>query len=143
MQLSTKVEFTEALLEIYKLEAITELVAFLQGEQAVLFALSIGGVLYPSQISDKLNLTRSRTSMIISSLKNKGLILLKEDEKDRRRTNVKLSDKGLELITKKQNDVLKLFDYLLRHLGEEKVAKFTALLNETVAIMEGAKNEFK
>lgn len=136
-------DFTESLIGIYKLDIIKELTAFLQGEQAVLFALNVTGTIHPSEISEKLNLTRSRTSMIISSLKTKDLINIEEDQTDRRMTNISLNEKGLKQINEKEDEALKIFDYLLDQLGEEKVKSFTTLINETVNIMKGVKNEFK
>lgn len=131
-----KERFSMSLLGIYNMDFTKQLIQFLQGEQAVLFALSVSGVLNPSDMSDKLGLTRSRMSMILTSLKKKELIDLQTDEKDRRRTNVELTKKGKQFITEKENDVLIYFDTYVDKMGYEKVEHLIKLINETVEHMK-------
>lgn len=134
-----KYKFSNALLGIYNLDITKMLIQFLQGEQAVLFALSVGGVLNPSDLSDKLGLTRSRMSMILTSLNKKGEIILETDENDRRRTNVTLTKSGRDFVKVKENEVLGFFDFFIDQMGHEKVESLIELINETVSYMKEVK----
>lgn len=134
-----KKNLSDALLGIYELDITQKLTLFLQGEQAVLFALSVAGISNPSIMSAKLGLTRSRMSMILTSLKKKDMIYLETDEEDRRRTNVILTKKGKKFISSKEEEVMSFFDIYIENMGEKKVLQLIDLLNDTVSNMKEVK----
>lgn len=137
----TKINFLNSLLDIYNLDVTSELIKFLHGEQAVLFHLKHHGKTIPSDISEKLSITKSRMTTIISSLVKKEMIEIKQDKTDFRKKNIKLTKKGLKEIDKIELEILKMFDYYIEKLGIEKLKNLTVLLNETVKIMEGNRND--
>lgn len=128
--------FTNSLLGIYNLEIIKYFIRFLEGEQAVLFSLYIGQENQPSKISEKLDITKARMSSIIRSLKHKNMIETHRDLKDKRKLNLILKKEGREFIKEKELEILNLFNYFQKQMGEDKILQLTKLLEEITIIMK-------
>lgn len=131
--------FSNSLLNIYNLDIIKYFIRFLQGEQAVLFALYIGNEKHPSKISEKLDITKARMSGIIKSLKEKDMIETKPDLNDKRKTTLFLKVNGRNFIKTKEEEILNVFKYFHQQMGDEKILKLTELLELTSNIMKGVK----
>ena len=128
-----------ALRGIYKLPAIGELSGFLEGETAFLLTLKEYGSnpATPSVLSEDLGVTKGRITAIINSLTKKEMILLDKIEGDRRKINVRITDKGLEFINAKLQKVESFVDEFVSRVGKERVDEFTEMLESiTSAIKE-------
>lgn len=79
-------------------------------------------------LCSKLSLTSGRMALTLKSLEKKHLIIRYSDETDKRRTLVKLTEKGrlcAEITKKKINEAV---NRIIEKLGEKKAAEFINML---------------
>lgn len=134
--METKEKFIKSLIGIYNLDIINYFINFLKGEQAVLFALYIGDEHNPSKISEKLGITKSRMSNIITKLLEKDMIETKSDVLDRRKIVINLKESGRKFIKEKEIEILTIFEIFYLSMGETKIKQLSELLEETTLIMK-------
>lgn len=127
-----------ALRGIYKLPAIGELSGFLEGETAFLLTLKEYGdkPATPSFLSEDLGVTKGRITAIINSLVKKDMILLDKIEGDRRKINVRITEKGLDFINAKFAKVEGFVDEFVARVGKNKVNEFTEMLESFTAAIK-------
>ena len=108
-----------------------------EGENKVL------GLLYETKenlsagkISSLLHLTTARVAVILSSLEEKGMIRKLPDESDRRRTIVEITEKGRKHTEAIYWELLDCMDYLVEHIGSEKMNAFVDTLKEICTLAE-------
>ncbi|VEU81052.1 MarR family winged helix-turn-helix transcriptional regulator [Haploplasma axanthum] len=128
-------DFRDSLIEIYNFKMINTFLQFLQGEQAVLFALKFNIDKQPSNISKHLGFTKSRMTSIVNKLLSKGMITVSKDEKDKRKQILNLTEKGDDYITKKVQSTNIILDSFFDKMGNDKIIEFTKLLKETIKHM--------
>ena len=115
-------ELTLYLNELYHSKVTSAFIDFIQGEGAVLLCLKHHeGPIYPSSISSLVGLSRARVTNIINSLRLKGLVDLEQDEADRRKTHVMLTEKGEQFVIEGANNIELYADSLFNAIGEEKI----------------------
>ncbi len=115
-------ELRNSLNEFYHSKVTTSIIEFFQGEGAVLLCLKHAeGPMNPSTISKKVGITRARVANILNALKQKGLISLEQDENDRRKSFVSLTEKGIQEIIEGANAMELYTDNLFLNIGEEKI----------------------
>lgn len=95
----------------------------------------------PSVISESLCLSRARITNILNSLRQKELVELENDAKDRRRILAKLTEKGFMYISERALAKESVFDMLYEKLGEEKLKAYLELLQSFKEILEKADRE--
>ena len=122
---------TSALQEMYDMEMFTLMIEFCQGEFRVLLYLHMHDKeeIYPSDLSDSLNVTRQRITSILSALRKKGYVHMVMSEKDRRKMQVILTNEGRNQITVKEAEIDKYFDKVIDGLGESNAKEMTRLTN--------------
>lgn len=125
----------QSLLDIYRMEVIDGIRDILSGENAFLLLLlsCSSSPLTASFMAERLNITKGRITALISSLLDKEDIEITLDMKDRRKTLIRLTEKGRNRIETKIDEVNEKLEYLIRNLSEEEV---NVLLN----ILEKVKN---
>ena len=125
----------QSLLDIYRMEVIDGIRDILSGENSFLLLLlsCSSSPLTASFMAERLNITKGRITALISSLLDKEDIEITLDMKDRRKTLIKLTEKGRNRIETKIDEVNEKLEYLIRDLSEEEV---NFLLN----ILEKVKN---
>lgn len=125
----------QSLLDIYRMEVIDGIRDILSGENSFLLLLlsCSSSPLTASFMAERLNITKGRITALISSLLDKEDIEINLDMKDRRKTLIKLTEKGRNRIETKIDEVNEKLEYLIRDLSEEEV---NFLLN----ILEKVKN---
>jgi len=108
-----------------------------EGENKVL------GLLYETKenlsagkISSLLSLTTARVAVILSSLAEKGMIRKLRDVNDRRRTMVEITEKGKHHAEEMYQELLDCMDYLVEHVGSEKMNAFVDILREICTLAE-------
>lgn len=80
-----------------------DLAELFQGESKVIVYLSTAeGIVYPSDISRDLMISRQRATSVLSTMEKKGFVSLVRDPEDKRRVQVKLLPKGEKSIEEKQ-----------------------------------------
>jgi DNA-binding MarR family transcriptional regulator len=100
-------ELMDALAGMYEKKAIAALAEFLQGELRILVYLSQhrGDGVNPSQLSDRLHVSRSRITAALSALRRKGYVQMEISEADRRRMLVTITPAGAAHLRSKQEQV--------------------------------------
>ena len=126
------------LARMYDKESFGILMIFFQGENRVLLYLSEHPDMdvYSSLISDKLHVSRSRVTAILTMLRKKGYVTLKMSENDRRGMLIKITAEGLAFIREKQKWAERYFEILVDGLGEENTVELTRLVKISADIME-------
>ena len=94
-----KLELIDSLEKIYYMEAFSQLAEFLQGELYLLRFLSLnkGEEIGPSELSERLHMSRPRVTATISTLRKKGFVNTELDKKDRRRLKVRITRTNMEI----------------------------------------------
>lgn len=131
-------ELIDSLASIYHLGAFSALAELLQGESLVLNCLLShqGGVVYPSDLSKELHLSRPRITAALSTLQRKGLITMRRSPTDRRRIQVSMTEAGGEIIGRRLIRMDVYFDKMLSGLGEADARTLIDLINRCVEVME-------
>ena len=125
----------QSLLDIYRMEVIDGIRDILSGENSFLLLLlsCSSSPLTASFMAERLNITKGRITALISSLLDKEDIEITLDMKDRRKTLIRLTEKGRNRSETKIDEVNEKLEYLIRDLSIEEV---NFLLN----ILEKVKN---
>lgn len=133
-----KLELIESLEKIYYMEAFSKLADFLQGELYILrfLFLNNGEEIGPSELSDRLHMSRPRVTATISTLRKKGFVSTEADENDRRRLRVNISQKGIKFVEQKQESVENNFEQFIQGIGEKDTLELIRIVNLAVDIME-------
>ena len=128
----------QSLLDIYRMEVIDGIRDILSGENSFLLLLlsCSSSPLTASFMAERLNITKGRITALISSLLDKEDIEITLDMKDRRKTLIRLTEKGRKRIETKIDEVNEKLEYLISDLSIEEV---NVLLN----ILEKVKNRGK
>ena len=79
-------------------------------------------------ICAKMQLSSGRTALTLKSLELKRLIVRRADEKDKRRTLVKLTEKGKVLAESTAKEVSAAVNKIVEKLGEKQAAEFIGML---------------
>jgi DNA-binding MarR family transcriptional regulator len=91
---------------------------------------------YPSDLSDKLNLSKSYITAVLNSLEKKELIVRTLDTADRRRLPVLITDKGRQIFDNMAAKELEQADILISGLTQEKTLNLISLLNQASDILD-------
>lgn len=124
--------------DVYQLEAFSALAELLQGESLVLNCLLAhrDGVVYPSDLSRELHLSRPRITAALQSLQRKELIAMHRSPADRRRIQVSITDAGREAIGGRLVRMHAYFDKMLSGLGEPDARTLIRLIDRCVEVMD-------
>ena len=102
-----KNDFIQELYNLYSSKKMKNFFEFAQGEKRALLELKLAkGDISPSDLCQKLSVSKQRITSILNSLYEKKYITINIDENDRRKTNIKLTPNGKKYIDKLSDDVL-------------------------------------
>ena len=109
--------------------------AIMCGEMAVMRLLHNGGKkrMTAGELSSRLSMTTSRIAAVLGSLEKKGLLERENDEVDRRRVLVSLTQAGDALCEKRRQHFMKKISMLLSMLGDD-APEFVRLLGRVFEI---------
>ena len=117
----TAQRFGEVFRRFFETGYMDDLAELFQGESKVIVYLSTAdGIVYPSDISRDLMISRQRVTSVLSTMEKKGFVSLVRDPEDKRRVQVKLLPKGEKTIEEKRQRLEKYLLYLLT-LWEKKI----------------------
>lgn len=116
------------------IEPLSYLLESMQGEYAVLSLLAEKINVSPSEISKYLNISKSRSTVILNSLKKKQFVTLSKSEVDKRKLIASLTTLGEESLNKKVTQASTFFDDYLKELGEEDAKKLIGFLDKSIKI---------
>lgn len=133
-----KNQLIEALGKVYYMEAFSQLVEFLQGELYVLYYLATRDEeeTSPSEISEKLHMSRPRTTATLTTLRKKGFVVTKTNELDRRRVEVMITKNGKTHLDKKKDAVNENLDIFIREIGVDEALDLIRIINKAAGLME-------
>lgn len=100
-----------------------------------LAAMEPGEMVCGSTVSQKMNLSPSRASRVIDKMVQHGYIHRETDTVDRRKCNITLADKGLEVKKKIKKLRTSCEARLRKHLSEQEIQDFSQTLKKIVAVM--------
>lgn len=100
-----------------------------------LAAMEPGEMVCGSAVSQKMNLSPSRASRVIDKMVQHGYIHRETDTVDRRKCNISLAEKGIEV--KKKIAILRdsCEDRLRKNLTDKEIRDFSHTLKKIVAVM--------
>ena len=109
--------------------------AIMFGEMAVMRLLHSGAKqkMTAGELSSRLGMTTSRVAAVLGSLEKKGLLERENDEVDRRRVLVSLTQAGDALCEKRRQHFMKKISMLLSMLGDD-APEFVRLLGRVFEI---------
>lgn len=138
-----KLKLIESLEKIYYMEAFGQMAEFLQGELYLLkfLAENKDEEFGPSELSEKIHISRPRITTTISALRKKKYVATELDEIDRRRLKIKVTEKGIKFIMQKQIDVQENFDIFIDGIGEKDTLELIRIVNLAAEIMHNKDNK--
>lgn len=102
---------------------------FAQGEKRALLELKLAkGDISPSDLCQKLSVSKQRITSILNSLYEKKYITINIDENDRRKTNIKLTPNGKKYIDKLSDDVLTDLNKTISKISSKDIDKLTEII---------------
>lgn len=118
----TAQRFGEVFRRFFETGYMDDLAELFQGESKVIVYLSTAeGIVYPSDISSDLMISRQRVTSVLSAMEKKGFVSLVRDPEDKRRVQVKLLPNGEKTIEEKRQRLEKYFTVFVDALGEENL----------------------
>ena len=131
-------ELVDSLEKVYYMEAFTNLTEFLQGENYILlYMLQNPKVeVSPSALSEKLHMTRPRVTAIINTLKKKSYVETEQNEEDRRRLIVRITEEGRNFIVDKQKNAMAYFQIFIDSVGEKNTKDLIRIIDLAVKKMD-------
>lgn len=114
-----KDEFLMYLYEISKIEMVSYITTFVQGEDALMLRLLMNGPMTPKELSHELKITKGRVTAIVNKLNHKDYLEIKENKNDKRSIIVDLSENGKKVFEAKLNIADEYFNKVFIVLGEK------------------------
>lgn len=88
------------------------------------------------ELSEKLNVTTARIACILNSLENKQYIERKEDEKDKRKTLVYITEKGKNLACDAKKEVIEKIIKVIEEIGYDEIKNYINVVARIKKILE-------
>ena len=108
-----------------------------QGETGVLAYLAfMQDRITPSELSEKLNVSLPRIASILNSLEFKELIIKENDNEDKRKTIVAITQNGKEFVSSKKDEAINNLTKILKRLDEEEINEYIRITKKIVNIFE-------
>jgi DNA-binding MarR family transcriptional regulator len=102
---------------------------FAQGEKRALLEFKLAkGDISPSDLCQKLSVSKQRITSILNSLYEKKYITINIDENDRRKTNIKLTPNGKKYIDKLIAYVLTDLNKIINKISSKDIDKLTEIM---------------
>lgn len=123
-------EFIESLNKLFSCKLANQLSERDSGMNAVLCLLYDNDFMYAIDIAKKLDLSRARLSKIITKLILKEYVLCVEDDYDKRKYKIVITEKGRKYITSKKHTVYKKICTLYDKIGKKGAKSVISLADE-------------
>ena len=95
-----------------------------------------GGRTYLNDLSHRLSLSMRKTSKIVRSLMEKGLILWEHDGDGTDGTYMLITDEGADLLARREEEVREYFSKVISKFGPDDMKKLINMLKELETIMK-------
>lgn len=104
----------------------------LVGEGQILICLIEKNGLTPGTLSDISELGSGRVANILKSMEEKGYIVRKKDDNDKRKVLVYITDEGKKWHEENKRRVEEEVDSVLKYIGEQDTKELIRILNKVV-----------
>lgn len=122
-------DFIQELYNLYSSKKMKNFFEFAQGEKRALLELKLAkGDISPSDLCQKISVSKQRITSILNSLYGKKYITINIDENDRRKTNIKLTPNGKKYIDKLSDDVLTDLNKTISKIFPKDIDKLTEII---------------
>lgn len=124
-----KNDFIQELYNLYSSKKMKNFFEFAQGEKRALLEFKLAkGDISPSDLCQKLSVSKQRITSILNSLYEKKYITINIDENDRRKTNIKLTPNGKKYIDKLSDYVLTDLNKTISKISSKDIDKLTEII---------------
>lgn len=103
---------------------------------SLLRAQKKGNWMTAAELCDEMQLLKSQMNRLLGDMEQRGLISRTRSDFDRRKIDVQLCEKGLELYQKEHSRILEILTELSEEMGEERLGELAALMNKATDIAE-------
>lgn len=79
------------------------------------------------ELSEKLKVTTARIASILNSLENKEYIKRREDQLDKRKTVVVITDKGKKLATDTKKELISKIIKVVKEIGHDEIQEYVRI----------------
>lgn len=115
---------------------------YCQGETGTLLYLAFEkDEIAANQLSEILQVSLPRTVSLLNSLEAKGLIMKKIDTKDKRKTNIYITETGKNFIQNKKEDAINKMTQIINKLEEEEINQYIKLAKKIGKIIIETNNK--
>ena len=76
------------------------------------------------ELSEKLSVSTARTASILNSLENKEYIIRREDNLDKRKTVVAITEKGSKIVADTKKEVINKIVKVINEIGYDEIKKY-------------------
>ncbi len=129
-------EMLETLSSIDKKKVISKRKFLLKGEDLFLVVLDeLGGMCTPSKLAEYTDFSPARLSAIIKSLENKGFVIRRQDELDKRFSIIEITSEGIRYTRSLKESAIRNSLEIIEKLGEKDAAEFLRLMKKMLEIM--------
>lgn len=111
----------------------------LQGEKAITSYLETFGPVYSGDLAVQMEVGTGRIANALKSLEKKKLIIRVQDDEDKRKMKVMLTDNGHEFALANIQDIKNKFNRFVDIYGEERVYRFLLEAEEIHNVLEKLK----
>lgn len=107
-----------------------------KGENVILFLLSeMGGSSTPGQLSERVDFTAARLSVIIKTLESKGYVERIKNKKDKRSSIIAITDEGRRHYYSLRHQAADNAFTIIEKLGEEDVTQMLRIIKRLAVIV--------
>lgn len=85
-----------------------------------------------TELCQQMQLLKSQINKLLTTMENNGLIERKRSENDKRKVEIRLTERAVALYTAEHKRILKILQHVSNHLGAEQTETLTFLLTELV-----------
>lgn len=118
---------------INRLDIMSYIREFTEGETATLWELYKHGESNPSLICESVDLSRARMAKVLLSLRKKKFVSMDISENDRRCMTVKLTDEGKSYLERKYAFIQEYIARYIEKLGTENTEKLLILIQKLIS----------
>jgi DNA-binding MarR family transcriptional regulator len=98
-------------------------------------AMELNETVCGSAVSQKMNLSPSRASRVIDKMVQNGYLKRETDSVDRRKCNITLADKGIEIKKRIDRSRQKCERRIRNHLSQPEIDAFSTTLKKVIEVM--------
>lgn len=84
-----------------------------------------------TDLCSRLHILKPQMNVILKNLEQENIIVRTRSDEDKRSMQITLTEKGIPLYEQAHQEILRIPEAIMDHLGEEKTRMFASLMTET------------